>query len=743
MHARTIIGFTLALSLFTGMPGFVHAGEPPEQSQEDTVGRTPPRLSFVDGQVSFWRPGAQEWVQAQLNTPLAPGDQLYTGSPGNLELQIGARAFVRGWASTQIGLENHEPDFLQFKVTAGRASFDLRTLEPGHTVEVDTPNAAFTIEHPGYYRVNVIGDRTSFITRRSGRALVTPANGDAVAIAASEEVVIAGTDDPQISSFVAPKLDEWDKWNYSRTDALLDALSARYVPSGTYGVDDLDHYGNWRVVDTYGPVWVPTGLPAGWAPYTTGSWMHDPFYGWTWVDTAPWGWAPYHYGRWVHVNNFWAWAPGPVVARPVYAPALVAFFGGPSVGVSITVGGPVVGWVALGWGEPCVPWWGRPGFIRRPWWGGWGGPRVVNNVVVQRTTVVHVEQINVYRNAHVHNGVVVVDERRFGHGRVAPARVASADMKHFRPTHAAPSVAPTPASFVPTTNRGIRPPERDLQRPVVATRPPHREEGPAGGGERRVSPGGAPEPAPRLVTAPQRREPAAVLTRPPFGQSTIERPAPERPRPPARQKPDGARGSERGADASPTKQSQAPAQARPEVKGTTPSPAATPSPSSRPEAAPRPADRGQPPMTGAATPQPRPESKAVTPPPAASPAPAKAPEASRPSAERGQAPASPRSDAQRRSKQGIEEGATTARSAAPQRRPESRATPPATASRPSAARQGAAPSQARQLPGEPANRLAPNRGETSAPGRVDRRTPSPRSQGEGGPPSRERSGGKP
>jgi len=87
--------------------------------------------------------------------------------------------------------------------------------------------------------------------------------------------------------------------------------------------------------------------------------VRDPFYGWTWVDTAPWGWAPYHHGRWVFVNGFWEWAPGPVLPRPVYAPALVAFLGGPGVHVGIGPGGPIVGWVALGWGEPCVPWWGR------------------------------------------------------------------------------------------------------------------------------------------------------------------------------------------------------------------------------------------------------------------------------------------------------------------------------------------------------------------------------------------------
>jgi len=626
MHGRAIIALMLAVSLFTGVPPLAHAAEPPDQ-EGDTIGRTPPRLSFVDGQVSFWRPGAQEWVQAQMNTPLAPGDQLYTGSPGNLELQVGARAFVRGWANTQIGLENQEPDFLQFKVTTGHASFDLRALEPGRTVEVDTPNAAFTIENPGYYRVNVAGERTSFITRRAGRAIVTPASGDAVAIAASEEVVVEGMDNPQVSSFVAPKLDDWDKWNYARTDALLDAVSARYVPSGTYGVDDLDHYGNWRVVDQYGPVWVPTGVATGWAPYTTGSWMHDPSYGWTWVDTAPWGWAPYHYGRWVFVNDFWAWAPGPLLAMPVYAPALVAFLGGPSVQVSVGVGGPLVGWVALGWGEPCVPWWGRPGFIHRPWWGGWGGPRVVNNVVIQRTTVVNVEQINVYRNTHVHNGVVVVNENRFGHGRIGPARVTHVDARNFHPIHTAPRVAPTPASYVPTASRGIRPPERDLQRRVVATRPPHRGEGTTPGGERRVGPAGAPEPAPRLVTAPQRREPAAVLSRPPFGQSTIERPTPDRPRPPVRQRPEGARATERGPEASPPGQRQTPSQPRPEAKVDSPSPAT-----------PRSADRGQTPVTRPAAPQARPEPKVATPSPGTPASTSKPPEVSRPSAERGQAP---------------------------------------------------------------------------------------------------------
>src|SRR5262249_19777494 len=161
------------------------------------------------------------------------------------------------------------------------------------------------------------------------------------------------------------------------------------------------------------------------------------------VDTAPWGWAPYHYGRWVFVDGFWSWAPGHVAVRPVYAPALVAFFGRPRVGVSVSIAGPVVGWVALGWGEPVVPWWVPVGVIHEPSWRGWGGPRVVNNTVINNTTVVNVQNITVYRNTTVQNAVVAVPEQHFGHGLITSARVTTADVKGLQPTHTAPQIAAT------------------------------------------------------------------------------------------------------------------------------------------------------------------------------------------------------------------------------------------------------------------------------------------------------------
>src|SRR5262249_8659028 len=238
------------------------------------------------------RAGAEDWTPAQINTPLAPGDALYTGPGGNLELQIGARAFVRAGAGTQLQLANQEPDYLQISVTAGHASLDLRNLKAGQTIELNTRGAAFSILVSGYYRVDVGDNTTTFITRRGGHATMTAAGGDPLSIAPSEEIVIQGTDTPRVETYVAPEMDAWDRWNYARTDHLVDAISNRYVPAGVYGADTLDHYGTWRTTPDYGPVWVPQGVGPDWAPYSAGRWVWDPYYGWSWVDNAPWGWAP-------------------------------------------------------------------------------------------------------------------------------------------------------------------------------------------------------------------------------------------------------------------------------------------------------------------------------------------------------------------------------------------------------------------------------------------------------------------
>ena len=541
MTARRTLAALLALSLMMSGPGFAWAADPPPAPPAPSAPATPPapagvpvpvpssdvtpaRVSYLNGEVSFWRPGAQDWAPAKVNMPLAPGDVLYTGQSGNVEIQVGPRAFVRASEGTQIGLDNQEPDFVQFRVTAGHAALDLRELAAGHTVELDTPNGAFTVDRTGYYHMEVAQDATMFGTHRGGSATLTPAGGAATPVAANQQVVITGTDSPRVETGAAPALTAWDRWNYQRTEYLLQPTRARYVPSGVYGAEALDQYGTWHTAETYGTVWIPASIPAGWVPYSTGRWMWDVRFGWTWLDDAPWGWAPYHYGRWVFVGGYWAWAPGPLVVRPVYAPALVVFLDGGAV----SVGRPLY-WAPLGWGEPVIPWWGRPGFVGVAWWGGWGGPRVVNNIVIDRTTAVNVTNITVYQNVHVTNAVLSVPADRFGHGGVPVTRISQADLHQLKTVAGPLEVKPVPASVMPATGPALKPPPTVQARAVVATRPPpdHTATLRAQG---LTAISASPTVAPRLVPPPQSskarvNEPPAPATAPSAVPST-PRPVP-------------------------------------------------------------------------------------------------------------------------------------------------------------------------------------------------------------------------
>ena len=177
-----------------------------------------------------------------------------------------------------------------------------------------------------------------------------------------------------------------------RDKRLDDSVSARYVSPGVIGYQDLDGYGHWVQAPTYGNVWIPNSVPAGWAPYRYGHWAWIAPWGWTWVDDAPWGFAPFHYGRWVSYGGYWGWAPGPVgYWNPYYAPALVGWIGGPGFGVGFGFGGGGwgiginFGWFPLGWGEPFYPrycGWGHGGWYRG---GGYVSNTYVRNVNITNT----------------------------------------------------------------------------------------------------------------------------------------------------------------------------------------------------------------------------------------------------------------------------------------------------------------------------------------------------------------------
>jgi hypothetical protein len=326
-------------------------------------------LRYISGQISIQPGGVNDWVEAAVNRPLTTADRVWADKDSRAELHLGTAA-LRINSETSMTLTNVNDQTVQVELDQGTLGVRIRKLHDGETYEIDSQNMAFTISQTGSYRFEVdpnAGTTKVMVFKGAGEAT---GQGPSVKLSDGNQATFTNGESLQHTSTATPVPDGFDDWCRVRDEQEDHSQSAKYVSADISGASDLDAYGTWRDLPGYGPVWNPSVGP-GWAPYHYGHWAWVAPWGWTWVDSAPWGYAPAHYGRWVFVGGFWGWSPGPVFVRPVYAPALVGWVGGPrwGVGVSFGVGfgvGGGVGWFPLGYGEPYVPGYGvSRGYFQR------------------------------------------------------------------------------------------------------------------------------------------------------------------------------------------------------------------------------------------------------------------------------------------------------------------------------------------------------------------------------------------
>ena len=442
-----------------------------QQSQTDPPGRAA-RLQYMSGSVSIQPRGTEDWVAGSLNRPLTIADNVWTDKESRAELNVGT-GVLRMSDETSLTLTNVSDNSVQVELHQGTLDLHVRRLFGGEVYEIDTPNMAFTVQKSGVYRFDVDpnGDAT-VVTVRKGEGDAT-GQGPAVQVKSNQQVQF--TDGTSMTHTIAeaPKYDGFDDWCAVRDKREDSSLSARYVAPGTVGYEDLDDYGVWREEPPYGRIWVPVVAP-GWAPYQAGHWIWVEPWGWTWVDDAPWGYAPFHYGRWVYTSGYWGWSPGPIYARPVYAPALVTWFGGAGWGSSIGFGaGGGLGWCALGWGEPFYPWYG-------------GGFNYFRSVNISNTRIVNIHNYwghapnrfgggSHYANLRAPGGITTAPVRTFQNGapvRGTAIRVSARDLANAPMGRV--GVTPTRNAMLGTHagQRAAAPPSRAGMRPVVSRMTP-------------------------------------------------------------------------------------------------------------------------------------------------------------------------------------------------------------------------------------------------------------------------------
>jgi hypothetical protein len=459
-----------------------------DDPQNDPPGRVA-RMNFVQGSVSFQPGGEGDWVDAVPNRPMTTGDNLWTDRNARAELHVGSTA-IRISSETSLTFLDLDDHATQLRLAQGSVVLNVRHLDDDDSVEIDTPNLSFQVQHNGEYRVDVDPNgRTTLIDVFHGRGEALGGGNNYTVVAGQEARFSGGADrDDQPLSYDIDRLprdDDFDRWAFDRDRREDRSESASYVSREMTGYEDLDDNGRWDYDATYGHVWIPTRVDAGWAPYREGHWAFVAPWGWTWVDDAPWGFAPFHYGRWCRVRDTWGWIPGPVVVRPVYAPALVAFVGGGGFHLSVGFGGGGggVAWFPLGPGEVFVPAYHvSRGYVNQV--------NVTNTVVnvtkitnVYNTTVVNnnTTVINnnvtkiVYVNQRAPNAVTAVSRDTFVNARPVAKNVVQVSQRDIEqaPVSHMTGVEPVRSSVMgsgrPTQ---IAPPAAVATRQVVAQRPP-------------------------------------------------------------------------------------------------------------------------------------------------------------------------------------------------------------------------------------------------------------------------------
>jgi len=333
--------------LCAGIAMAVLATLPAHAQQEGDPPAEVARVSVLLGNVSAEPASVDQFSAAIVNDALTTGDRLYTDLGANAELETGQVA-VRLGQQTDLTITAITDTLQQFGLAQG--SLHLRTfaLTPGTAVELDTPNVAVTVLQPGDFRVDVDPDGGATTVELFSGQVQVDGNGFQQILQAGQSVQLEGSNPISSQAMDAAVRDGLDQFSNDRDAAYQTGVQAEdgYVNPATIGAEDLNGNGDWETDTDVGAVWYPSGVAAGWVPYSCGSWTWIAPWGWTWVGCEPWGFAPFHYGRWEHRGNRWGWIPGAPVVRPIYSPAMVAFVGGAGV----------TAWFALGPHDTYVPW---------------------------------------------------------------------------------------------------------------------------------------------------------------------------------------------------------------------------------------------------------------------------------------------------------------------------------------------------------------------------------------------------
>ncbi|MGZ5493968.1 MAG: DUF6600 domain-containing protein, partial [Thermoanaerobaculia bacterium] len=315
-------------------------------------GKNESYISYDDGGTVVRTGEDGKEIDARVNLPVFPGDEVITNRRGRAEVVLADgnvvgidRATAVRFKSVLDSYDSESNDTI-FELRYGKVAI-YRSNDARESLRLDTQSASYFAGRQATFSVESDANGRDRLLVFDGSIEVrTPSRTSRVSAGESADV-----DDRGLYGLVSDDelpADDFERWFVKRTERYGNSNSRYLDRSLAYYDEDLGRHGNWTYIDGLGYGWRPT-VSAGWRPYYYGQWASGPSGCLTWVSYEPWGWVPYHYGRWAYDSRYgWFWLPG-----ASYAPAWVYWWYSPGY----------IGWAPAGWYDcyrPYYAWAYRP-----------------------------------------------------------------------------------------------------------------------------------------------------------------------------------------------------------------------------------------------------------------------------------------------------------------------------------------------------------------------------------------------
>ena len=236
------------------------------------------RLSQVEGAVQVDRNSGQGYEKAFPNLPITQGSKLRTGADGRAEVEFEDGTTLRITPKTvvefpELSARDSGAKNTEVKVSEGTAYLDLKATKDEEFTLV-FGREKFVLAKPVHLRLQM-GDTESSLAVFKGKVQVEGPAG-AVNVGRDETATFDFLNDDKHTIAGNLEADPYDAWdaqqqNYHKSYA----GSSSYSPY-SYGMSDLNYYGNYLNVPGYGLSWQPYFTGAGWNPFMDGAWFSYP-----------------------------------------------------------------------------------------------------------------------------------------------------------------------------------------------------------------------------------------------------------------------------------------------------------------------------------------------------------------------------------------------------------------------------------------------------------------------------------